>query len=151
MTENQFKRWRDFAFRMAERGYPNATPRRTEKIIENVKDYFHWREFHNDWPEINDWDGNKDDYFLCDAVDDFFDDHRHWRRKTETYGGCFYSQVTSCIRAGFDMAVEQSGGVLGFTAGDVRRMYDGNVPDWITGKDWETAFELVPDDMPIWL
>jgi len=45
----------------------------------------------------------------------------------------FCGPVTCCIRAGLDMAVAPSGGVLGFTAGDIRRMYPEGVPDWITG------------------
>jgi len=40
MTREQFDRWFDFAVRMAEHGYPNATPYRREKILEEVKDYF---------------------------------------------------------------------------------------------------------------
>jgi len=151
MTREQFERWRDFAVRMAERGYPDATRHRTDKIQEKVQDYFSWREFQNDWPEIKDWDGNGDDYYLGDAVNEFFDEYRHWKPETETYGGKFYSQVTCCIRAGFDMAVKQSGGVLGFTVGDLRRMFDGNVPDWIIKNDWDIPLEQAPDDVPIWL
>uniref|UniRef100_A0A6M3JCV3 Uncharacterized protein n=1 Tax=viral metagenome TaxID=1070528 RepID=A0A6M3JCV3_9ZZZZ len=45
----------------------------------------------------------------------------------------FCDPVKCCIRAGLDMAVEPSEGVIGFMAGDIRRMYPEGVPDWITG------------------
>jgi len=31
------------------------------------------------------------------------------------------------------MAVSPSAGVLGFTAGELRKMYPEGVPDWVTG------------------
>lgn len=44
--------------------------------------------------------------------------------------------VRCCVRAGLDCAVAPSAGVLGFTAGDVRRMYPDGVPDWVANGDW---------------
>lgn len=43
--------------------------------------------------------------------------------------------VHCCIRAGIDMASEPSMGVMGFTAGDIRRMYPEGVPDWLFGDE----------------
>jgi len=149
MTKEQYARWYDFALRMAENVYPKATRERKRKILSEVKNYFDEREYQEDWPEIEDWDGHP--HYLCDSVDEFFNKYRHWQRKSETFGGWFHNQITCCIRAGFDLAVKQSGGVIGFTAGDVRRMYGGNVPDWITDRDWDTPFELIPDNDQIWL
>lgn len=45
----------------------------------------------------------------------------------EQWGG----PVHCCVRAGLDFAAAPSAGVLGFTAGDVRRMYPEGVPDWV--------------------
>ena len=64
-------------------------------------------------------------------------------------------------------------GVLGFTAGDIRRMYPEGVPDWVKGEpEWETigvkgvipgvgfvpdpqgdahSFDDIADDKPIWI
>lgn len=44
--------------------------------------------------------------------------------------------VSCCVRAGLDLAVAMSDGVLGFTAGDVRAMYPEGVPDWIS-RHWD--------------
>ena len=56
---------------------------------------------------------------------------------TERYS----NPVCCCIRAGMDVASEQSGGVLGYTAGDIRRMYPKGVPDWIA-RQWDDAEEI---------
>jgi len=150
MTEEQFLRWQDFAVRMAEHCYPKATEARREKILEETKNYFCFQE---DWPEIEDWDGNGDNYFLGDQVKEFFEKYLHYNRKESYYAGKFYNQVTCCIRAGFDIAVEQSGGVVGFTAGDVRRMWSGKneeVPSWVK-EGWEIPFDGILDEEGIWL
>lgn len=150
MTDEQFSRWKDFATRMAEHCYPASTEKRKAKILEEVKEYFWWRHYQEDWKEIADWDGNGDDYFLGGQVDDFFEKYTHYSRRKDTYTGRLFSQITCCIRAGFDVAVEPSGGVLGFTAGDVRRMWAGDVPNWVKGW-FEDPFDSFPDDEALWL
>lgn len=77
-----------------------------------------------------------------------------------------------CIRAGLDMAAEPSGGVLGFTAGDVRAMYPEGVPEWMFDGAMDVVevsavvpgigfvprktsrmiqFDALPDTASIWL
>ena len=63
----------------------------------------------------------------------------------------FEAQISCCIRAGFDVAVAPSAGVLGFTVGTLRRMYDGDIPDWISNFFKEPLTDDVPDDMGVWL
>lgn len=148
MTPEQFSQWEEFSIKMA-MGYRNATEARREKILEQVNDFFYWRKFQNDWSQIEDWDGNGDEYYLGESVEEFFMEfQRHSKREECT--GRFYRQIVSCIRAGFDVAVKQSGGVIGFTASDVRRMWHGEVPVWVKGH-WETSFDLIPDDDYLWL
>ncbi len=147
MTQEQYEHWKDFAARMGKTVYCAATSERQKKIQEELADYFWWRDYQNDWPSYTDWDGNGDECCLCDDVDDFFDKYSHWSRREERYTGRLYEQITSCIRAGFDVAVKQSGGVLGFSVGDVRRMFGGEAPAWITSDN----FANKPDDTPIWL
>jgi hypothetical protein len=82
--------------------------------------------------------------------------------------------VRCCVRAGMDCASSPSAGVMGFTAGDIRRMYPEGVPDWVSGGDerWTTqhwdgvisgvglvpgksevngTFASMPDDAEIWI
>ena len=151
MTREQFDRWWDFTARMAKYGYSQATEQRREKMLNEVREYFETLEYQEDWLLIADWDYNEEFGSLSGDVDDYFERYRHWRRNDEGYEGWFFTQITCCIRAGFDMAVKQSGGVIGFTAGDVRRMYGGSVPAWISDLDWDTPFALISDDAPVWL
>jgi hypothetical protein len=58
----------------------------------------------------------------CDEIE-----HLYYEQWDDQWGG----PVHSCIRAGLDFASEPSLGVLGFTAGDLRRMYPEGVPDWV--------------------
>lgn len=37
----------------------------------------------------------------------------------------------ACLRAGLDMACEPSGGVVGYTVGDLRQMFPEGVPAWV--------------------
>lgn len=59
---------------------------------------------------------------ICDNIE-----HAIYEQWDEQWGG----PVRCCIRAGLDFASAPSAGVLGFTAGDLRRMYPRGVPKWV--------------------
>ena len=151
MTDEQYLRWKDTAIRMAKK-CTNGTEKRKIRVLEEVEWFFRWREFQHDWPEVQDWDGNETQYSLAEKVDDFFNEYTHWNRKEGCYtGGKFYYQVICCIQAAFGLAVKPSlGGVIGYTVGDVRSIWDGNVPDWAK-EGWNTPFDSMSDDTPLWL
>lgn len=58
----------------------------------------------------------------CEDIED-----RYYEQWDEQWA----SPVHCCIRAGLDFASAPSAGVIGFTAGDIRRMYPEGVPDWV--------------------
>jgi len=216
MTQEQYRRWKNFSLRMAWRGFPQMRRPGKIKLAGFVKDFFrtldqdyftinetqpvvidpkwnmdfadHASEFLRD--RVVDWDHTeshptwRDQYghstngpYICDIVsgqmefwNPFYwgDDHRY-RRWDELWG----DRIRCCIRAGMDMAVSPSAGVMGFTAGDLRRMYRGKVPDWVMGTEplevqhWKGVipgvglvpgkretngtFDEVSDDTKIWL
>lgn len=84
---------------------------------------------------------------VCDIVsgyeESWMPDYWHgdgggkWERRRDRW--CDPPHI--CVRAGLDMAMEQSGGVLGYTAGDLRRMYPEGVPEWIVPKDEKLVVE----------
>lgn len=84
-----------------------------------------------------------DDYDCEDGI------RRDWSER-------YFGPVGCCIRAGLDMACEPSAGVIGFSAGDIRRMYPEGVPEWAFPPGqrlsyWPTGepdgfFEDLPDD-----
>ena len=59
--------------------------------------------------------------------------------------------VSCCIRAGMDFATTPSGGVLGFTVGDLRRMWKNrSLPKWVT-EFFENDITLAADGDGVWL
>ena len=88
-------------------------------------------------------DGSIYDYasagFVCDTCAELSENWNpyYWSDLSESEYGRrdeqFTGPVRCCIRAGLDVAVSPSMGVMGFTAGDLRRMYPEGVPDWVTG------------------
>ena len=134
MTRQQYRRWYDFARRMALRGFPDATLARRAKIAKEVRHVLWCLE--DDVPSIIDWDASP--AYVGDRVAEILDPrHYHERElaggRIEPRGNRFHDQVQCCIRAGLDVASVPSAGVLGFTVGDLRRMYPLGLPGWIAG------------------
>ena len=113
-------------------------------------------------PSCLDYDLDED--CKCEEIEERF--YEQWE---EQWNG----PVLCCIRAGLDCAFAESAGVLGFTAGDLRKMYPEGVPVWVVGADaWDMisieavvpgvgfvpsepkpngTFEELQDDAAIWL
>ena len=53
----------------------------------------------------------------------------------EQFSDQWLGPIRCCIRAGVDMACGGMIGVLGFTAGDLRKMFPEGVPDWVFPPD----------------
>lgn len=160
MTEQNFQRWQDFSLAMAGR-YPGATERRRSKLFAEVEDFFDELRSCHDPGEIGDWDGygahgKRELLAVRDFATVFFDEYNHsWGYngggENRSDRGRFYSQLLSTIRVGLDVAYRPSAGVVGFTAGDVRAIFDGSVPEWFLNLDWDTEFVDLPDDALIQL
>jgi len=192
----KFRRWRDFALRMARTCYATSRRPNVDWLTGVIDDWF--SEFDPETIEsIVNWDHSDGDglcvsdmmtYFLaqyrgwpplCRACSGW--KHRDEECRCEEVEESFYDQwnkqwgdpVECCVRAGLDCAFEQSMGVIGFTAGDLRRMYPEGVPVWITGTDpWDVigvkavvpgvgcvpsepkpngTFDEIADDVAIWI
>ena len=152
MSPLQYRRWYDFARRMALKAYPNATPARRAKIAKEVR-YVIWC-MEADAPEITDWDSAP--AYPCDRVSELLD-AKHYNERVrangicEPFGNRFLDQVPCCIRAGLDIASAPSAGVLGFTVGDLRRMYPFGIPGWITAGFTPPISAETADDAGVWL
>lgn len=82
-------------------------------------------------------------------------------RSYEQFDEQWLGPVRCCLRAGIDMACEPTAGVLGFTAGDLRRMFPEGVPAWVFPPDerlkyWLTdkvngTFAELPDEAGVLL
>lgn len=60
-------------------------------------------------------------------------------------------RVLACVRAGFDVAVEPSAGVVGFSVGDLRRAFRGSIPDWVSEFFPPGALAEATDAQAVWL
>lgn len=151
MTPEQYERWKDFALRMAGQAFPDATEARRAKITESITGFFSWYDG-EDVSEIVDWDNGPS--YIGDQVSSHLSNHYHERETRNGYeprGNKFENQVSCCIRAGLDCASSPSGGVLGFTVGDLRRMYPEGVPDWVTDGYEPPITEDTPGSIGVWL
>ncbi len=168
MTELVYERWKDFALRMARTCFRWHRRPTSEWIIEQVELVFNCID-QDDRKSIVNWD-HSDDGEICisDHVTEILGQYGPSERPEnedremlawEQYDQQWLGPIHCCVRAGLDMASAPSAGVLGFTAGDLRRMYPEGVPDWIShpGEKWSYwltdqqngVFAEMPDDMAL--
>ena len=161
MTQQQFERWKDFALRMARTCFVRSRRPDAQWIENAVTDFFYELDEDVvacivNWENSNNYPGgNRCHELVCDLVSEMLDGYLGcserckvclWphnypegdcrcEEKRQLYHEQWQDQwgepVRCCLRAGLDCASEPSSGVIGFTAGDVRRMYPAGVPDWV--------------------
>lgn len=183
MTPQQAENWRDFAARMAAETHQWRTERRRDRVVEHVENYIDI--FLHNWPldQIGDWDGHQtasapgrkvqrygrdhiEMAYPCDEFDRLMEDDGIVHFNERSNGSCeeretdFAAAIMCCIRAGFDVAVAPSAGVIGsrYTAGMLRRMFPEGLPSYVDDffhgegtKPDAPRFETLPNDMMVWL
>jgi len=174
MNRIQYRRWKDFALRMADNGWP-ATITRTKSYKKTVKpavEHFFDLLYHNyqhDITRIESWDhtrvdyrnaetfswGVRGEYWPCVGdearriIDEYWNPGRS-DRKYDEWDNLWGDRIRCCIRAGIDLALNPSLGVIGFCKSDIERMYPDGVPKWIT-QEWEQQWESINPWEPLWL
>ena len=151
MTPEEFDRWRDFARRLAWHGWPDATEARKRKIADAVDWFIEMQEPVKE--KIDGWDGSgpsNDRYYLCDEVTMFLETQGYYHEDPDKEHR-FATQISCCVRAGIDVAVHPSAGVVGFTVGTLRRMYDGEIPGWISSWFEPSLTGAEADEDGVWL
>lgn len=152
----------------------NPSLEEIESDIESFFDHYaseEWADLYVDWDHSKNFPGRSNGPgYVCDMVSALVDsvwshpfDHAtkrqqrlldyYWDRDMideydeirEAIVERWESPISCCIRAGIDFAYSQSAGVLGFTAGDLRKMYPEGVPDWIK-DEYEVDFDEIPSD-----
>lgn len=141
LSEEQKDRCLDFAERMIFKGYENLTDKRKGKLWGDV--YWFLRdaldEGHIGWES-----GCPDNTFsMADWCDERFDRERfpsnRWEHKVCELGQepKYYTMLSATCRAAMDIISDFPGGVAGWTVGDIKRMYDGKLPEWFPTEGWE--------------
>ena len=159
MNELQYQRWQQMSLGLA-RSYSDLTPARKKKLMEEVEECIAWVVC-NGLETVEDWDsgvqheryesaGTRVDTYLWDNRYEFERENKHG---LEIVRGRFGDMLSACVRAGFDMAVAPSGGVVGFTVGDLRDVFYGEIPDWIADQFAENRLALLAAgrDEGVWL
>jgi len=164
-----------FAVRMA-RTWPNK--RRRKAVINYVGEMLYRMSVSNYdvfYPHIIDWDNSErfsaeevaeepwrrnmcKASYLCDYLKSHnglaeYDQalSRETPDKDGSYDTVLLSAVQCCIRAACDVAVAPSGGVLGWTMGDLREMWAGRpLPKWVTDY-FSVPADDIPNETPVWL
>lgn len=142
MTSEQYARWQDFAERMA-RTYPGASRATRAWLVGAVGQLIGWIVCNVKPDAVSGWDETDGDDCASTRVDQWLWDNAAvdgpredgdgnetsaYRRWLSTYG----NRAACCVRAGLDVAVAPSGGVVGFTVGDLKRMYPEGIPAWVS-------------------
>lgn len=178
MTQEQYERWKDFAYRMARVCYAGNKEPSSEEIVGQLDDVFgdtgelqyEYAPGVKAWSLVVDWDhselfGGRQADLVCDLVSGWGEhwNPHYWRSLDseeeregpeddrplfEDSDDQWCGPASACLRAGLDLASSPSMGVLGFTAGDVRRMYPEGVPQWVKdrfeGCETVTAEQVIP-------
>ncbi len=143
MNQEQFDRWKQVSLGLA-KSYKDLTPTRKSNLLEEVDNCIEWVVC-NGLETVDDWDSSvtiNGVRHSCAStrVDDFlwenrYEFERHYKNgNVELVRGKFGDMLSASVRAGFDMAVAPSAGVVGFSVGDLRDIFDGTIPDWIADQ-----------------
>jgi hypothetical protein len=158
MTPQQFERWKDFAFRMCDKALELRLRPSRAWVKEKLEDFFSGLT-PQDVAKITDWDS---DPYPCDMLSEASQYWNPFYWGGEAQDEAFHQfeeqwegPVRCCIRAGLDVASAPSAGVVGFTIGDLRRMYPEGLPDWVTAfiidPSAPISLESIPDHEGVWL
>jgi hypothetical protein len=124
-----FHRMQDFATRMI--NTENLTPQRKEKLHEDMQEFITGclRNGIRSWDEPGS-DGICGGTYFDDLFYETYSKHNEHGEQVNKY----FNILAAFAKASIDVAFENytGGGVLGFSVGFVRKMYNNSLPDWIT-------------------
>lgn len=151
MTPDQFANWKDFTFRMVEHAHDQldeVTRKEARACAESLFD----RLDEEDIAAIVDWDHSHASALVTDLVKDVLWDSGH--AYDDEVDGVSHTAAgiaaLASIRAGIDVAVSPSAGVLGYELNDIRKMYPEGIPAWVTDFLPE-GHEALAESTSLWL
>jgi hypothetical protein len=151
MTKQQLARWKRLSLGLAKH-HGTMTDARRNRLCSAVEDCIDWIVDSHDLDAIKDWDGCDGSAYVCDDMSDFMWERRYeMERRGEMRYGRFGNMVGMCVRAGFDLAVAPSVGVLGFCVSDLRKVFPRGIPTWVNRHFEEPITVATPDHMGVWL
>jgi hypothetical protein len=152
MNKIQLRRWKKVSLGLVGASYPSMTAARRTQLQASVEEFFDKLTYNCELNTITDWDGNGGSTPVSLALNDHLEGHRHYHAVT---GGekrnRFANNVSCCVRAGFDLAVKPSAGVVGFTVGDVRAIFNRRIPSWVTEFFGKPLSADIADSEGVWI
>lgn len=140
---------RDFAIAFASHVIATDDKHR-KKLIKKITDIFSWSEV----DYVKDWDsGIEDGLGMGDLLSEAFaDDYYYDEDKDEDVRmeDSLEDEVACAIRTSIDLLVSPSGGVVGFTVGDLKKAFNGLIPEWVCTL-YKNNLNKVDDNEAIWL
>ncbi len=149
------ERWKEFARRMIfNGGMTNITDHRKQLLWSEIESFI---DSYRQEP-VDGWCG---EYCLCDYFRETFGQTYGQDILRKTGGGLFsslemsedprkfYNQLEIVARASID-SVTGGDGVIGYTVGDLRAMFDGAIPRWLT-QQYKGLSNCTPDSAGICL
>ena len=131
MNQLQLNQWKEFSVKSV--AVLAITEARKSKLKVNVLQFFDEIDAQGSIEEIERWE---------DVMGVFYDlfEEFHVDCDKEKYTS-FQNQLQVVIRAGVDVVTEGWGVVGWFTAGDIKRMFNGDVPSYVTTRFTSNAFD----------
>lgn len=151
MNKTQLKRWEKLSIGLALNAYPTITDARRNRLVSEVDNFIDMVVHNHGLEGILDWDGNRGSVYVGDELSDYLWNNRYeFDSKDGSRLGNFGNMLSCCIRAGFDVAVAPSAGVIGFTAGDLRKVFKRRPPKW-ANDFFAEPLSTVSDCDGLWL
>lgn len=151
MTKTQLKRWKRLSIGLVSSD-TGITPARKQKLTDAINDFISCILCGNDLKEILCWDMNEGTIAVGDEMNKYLWNNQYeFERRGDIFCGKFGDQLSACVRAGFDVAVKPSGGVMGFTVGDLRKIFKNRIPGWINNYFGKRITLDISDDTEVWL
>jgi len=92
------------------------------------------------------WDYGDNGRYPCDFWTEC-KDYSFWGR---VYTGRVIDLCEIACRIAIDLLIQQSGGVAGYTVGDLKKAFDGTIPSWLCDM-YETDLNAQNDTDGVWL
>jgi hypothetical protein len=141
VTTVSYEQMLDFAKRLTFKGYAHLTEARRKKLWAEIEPFLQrCVENHGKGWETRDKNGDHP----CDLFEDWFKEYdirwhaaRHGKeRNNEPHGYCYTAKAI--CRAACDLLDGQEA-IIGWTVGDLRRVFDGSIPEWFSQLYTEPA------------
>lgn len=118
------ERWLLLAQSLATTAYPDIDSQTKARLCHDIQDFIELLSRRERLENIRGW--NEGPSYPSLALQSYVVMRGYMREPIH-----LVSAMQACLSAGFDLAVRPNGGPLGFSMGDLRRVFPGGLPAWV--------------------